>query len=109
MKLKILSAPPNNSFEQKSGNQGPFVRILRYIRSNPECKLASQIIINFSFFFSENQESSNANLLEGDMIVPTEQKLELLLGQSRGAGHRFRRWPNGVVPYTIDWVLGTSD
>ncbi|XP_078357450.1 zinc metalloproteinase nas-4-like [Oculina patagonica] len=43
------------------------------------------------------------------MIVPTEQKIQLLLGQSRGAGHRFRRWPNGVVPYTIDWVLGRED
>lgn len=39
------------------------------------------------------------------MILPTEEKLELMFGQSRGA-HNLRRWPNGVVPYTIDWVLG---
>ena len=60
------------------------------------------------FFFSENERSSNPNLFEGDMILSAEQRLEMINGnsrQSRGA-HKLRRWPGGVVPYTIDWSLG---
>ena len=34
-----------------------------------------------------------------------EQVRGLIFGQSRGA-HFLRRWPNGIVPYTIDWSLG---
>ncbi|KAJ7394077.1 hypothetical protein OS493_003751 [Desmophyllum pertusum] len=52
----------------------------------------------------ENEDSSNSNLLEGDMILPTEQRIQLIFGQSRGA-HNIRRWPNGLVPYTFDWRL----
>lgn len=37
-----------------------------------------------------------------------QQVRGLLLGQSRGA-HFVRRWPNGMVPYTIDWSLGKRD
>ena len=58
--------------------------------------------------FVENSESLNPNLLEGDMIMSPQQVRGLLLGQSRGA-HFVRRWPNGMVPYTIDWSLGKRD
>ena len=34
-----------------------------------------------------------------------EQVRGLIFGQSRGA-HFIRRWPSGIVPYTIDWSLG---
>ena len=60
------------------------------------------------FSFPENEDSSNSNLLEGDMILPTEQRIQLIFGQSRGA-HNIRRWPNGLVPYTFDWRLSTSN
>ena len=67
------------------------------------CVNLETILLPFSF--TENVDTSNEDLVEGDMIIPTEQRLELILGQSRGA-HKLRRWPNGVVPYTIDWSLG---
>ncbi|XP_027042927.1 zinc metalloproteinase nas-4-like [Pocillopora damicornis] len=42
------------------------------------------------------------------MIISPQQVRGLLLGQSRSA--RFvRRWPNGMVPYTIDWSLERED
>lgn len=37
-----------------------------------------------------------------------QQVRGLLLGQSRGA-HFVHRWPNGMVPYTIDWSLDKRD
>ncbi|CAH3198053.1 unnamed protein product [Porites evermanni] len=40
------------------------------------------------------------------MILSNEQRLQILGGSETRGAHFLFRWPNGVVPYTIDWVLG---
>lgn len=52
--------------------------------------------------------SENNNLFEGDMILSNEQRLQILGGSETRGTHFLFRWPNGVVPYTIDWVLGRN-
>ncbi|KAM7449676.1 hypothetical protein ABFA07_002352 [Porites harrisoni] len=64
------------------------------------------IILSLSVvgIFSFNPEENN-NLFEGDMILSNEQRLQILGGSETRGAHFLFRWPNGVVPYTIDWVL----
>lgn len=61
---------------------------------------------------SENQDSINPDLFEGDMILEPGQRLAAefgldLDGLNRGSV-RNRQWPNGIVPYNIHSSLGND-
>lgn len=63
-----------------------------------------------SCYLAENESVHDPNLFEGDMILSKEEIRRAKNGEDidssrkRGAS-RFRKWPNGVVPYVIDQSL----
>lgn len=72
--------------------------------------LAYYFHINFSLLrFTENLLTEDIDLIEGDMKLTIDQKLELVAGYHGDINSKATKlWPGGVIIFDIDPSLGKT-